>query len=99
MSPSATEATQHVRGPARHMVILPRFERTPAIGSAEPEGEHHSDEGWLYLAAALNLATREIVGRVMRDHMQPELPLAALKKAARASGLIRLSDRRGAICG
>ena len=31
-------------------------------------------EGWLYLAAALNLATRKIVGWRMRDHMRTELP-------------------------
>ena len=35
-------------------------------------------EGWLYLAAVLNLATRKIVGWRMRDHMRTELPLAAL---------------------
>jgi putative transposase len=35
-------------------------------------------EGWLYLAAVLDLATRKIVGWSMRDHMRTELTLAAL---------------------
>jgi len=39
-------------------------------------------EGWLYLAAVLDLATRKIVGWAMRDHMPTELPLAAMMMAA-----------------
>ncbi len=54
-------------------------------------------EGWLYLAAVLDLATRKIVGWAMRDHMRTELPLAALMMAAQrqrpARGLICHSDR------
>lgn len=54
-------------------------------------------EGWLYLAAVLDLATRKIVGWSMRDHMRTELPLAALMMAAQrqrpAEGLICHSDR------
>lgn len=54
-------------------------------------------EGWLYLAAVLDLATRKIVGWSMRDHMRAELPLAALIMAAQrqrpAEGLICHSDR------
>lgn len=54
-------------------------------------------EGWLYLAAVLDLATRKIVGWSMRDHMRTELPLAALMMAAQrqrpAKGLICHSDR------
>ena len=62
-------------------------------------------EGWLYLAAVLDLATRKIVGwspstslrTGMRDHMRTELPLAALMLAAQrqrpAKGLICHSDR------
>lgn len=54
-------------------------------------------EGWLYLAAVLDLATRKIVGWAMRDHMRTELPLAALMMAAQrqrpAEGLICHSDR------
>jgi transposase InsO family protein len=60
-------------------------------------------EGWLYLAAVLDLATRKIVGWAMRDHMRTELPLAALMMAAQrqrpVSGLIHHSDRGVAICG
>lgn len=54
-------------------------------------------EGWLYLAAVLDLATRKIVGWSMRDHMRTELPLAALMMAAQRQrpmpGLIHHSDR------
>jgi transposase InsO family protein len=38
-------------------------------------------EGWLYLAAVLDLATRKIVGWSMRDHLRTELALAALVMA------------------
>lgn len=58
-------------------------------------------EGWLYLAAVLDLATRKIVGWAMRDHMRTELPLAALMMAAQrqrpAPGVIHHSDRGSAI--
>ncbi len=54
-------------------------------------------EGWLYLAAVLDLATRKIVGWSMRDHMRTELPLAVLMMAAQrqrpTEGLICHSDR------
>ncbi|WP_443026103.1 IS3 family transposase [Sphingomonas sp. PB2P19] len=54
-------------------------------------------EGWLYLAAVLDLATRKIVGWAMRDHMRTELPLAAMMMAVQrqrpALGLICHSDR------
>ncbi len=54
-------------------------------------------EGWLYLAAVLDLATRKLIGWSMRDHMRTELPLAALMMAAQrqrpAEGLICHSDR------
>src|SRR3546814_850492 len=54
-------------------------------------------EGWLYLAAVLDLATRKIVGWAMRDHMRTELPLAAMMMAAQRQrpdrGLICHSDR------
>ena len=54
-------------------------------------------EGWLYLAAVLDLATRKVVGWAMREHMRTELPLAALMMAAQrqrpAPGLICHSDR------
>ncbi|AMB44402.1 transposase [Methylobacterium sp. AMS5] len=54
-------------------------------------------EGWLYLAAVLDLATRRIVGWSMRDHMRTELTSAALMRATQrqrpAAGLICHSDR------
>lgn len=57
----------------------------------------HTAEGWLYLAAVLDLYSRKIVGWAMRDHMRTELPLAALTMAIQrqrpAPGLIYHSDR------
>ncbi len=38
-------------------------------------------EGWLYLAAVLDLATRKIVGWSMRAHMRTDLTSAALMMA------------------
>ena len=54
-------------------------------------------EGWLYLAAVLDLATRKIVGWSMRKHMRTELTSAALMMAAQrqrpGAGLVCHSDR------
>jgi putative transposase len=54
-------------------------------------------EGWLYLAAVLDVATRKIVGWAMRDHMRTELALSALMMAVQrqrpSRGLIHHSDR------
>jgi putative transposase len=54
-------------------------------------------DGWLYLAAILDLATRKIVGWSMRDHMRVELALAALSMAVQRQrptpGLVHHSDR------
>src|SRR5918997_6364389 len=54
-------------------------------------------EGWLYLAAVLDLATRKIVGWAMRDHLRSELATAALLMAIQRQrpgpGLIHHSDR------
>jgi putative transposase len=54
-------------------------------------------EGWLYLAAIMDLFSRKIVGWAMRDHMRAELVCAALAMAIRqqrpGAGLIHHSDR------
>ena len=54
-------------------------------------------QGWLYLAAVLDLFSRRIVGWAMADHMRTELPLAALQMAIRdqrpGTGVIHHSDR------
>ena len=54
-------------------------------------------EGWLYLAAVLDLATRKIVGWAMRDHLRTELAAAALVMATQRQrpgpGLVHHSDR------
>jgi putative transposase len=55
-----------------------------------------TDQGWLYLAAVMDLYSRKIVGYAMGDHLRTELPLAALRMALRArrpdAGLIHHSD-------
>ncbi len=54
-------------------------------------------EGWLYLAAIKDMATREIVGWSMADHLRTELACDALLMAIRRRqpprGLIHHSDR------
>lgn len=54
-------------------------------------------EGWLYLAAVMDLFSRKIVGWAMRDHMRVELVSSALSIALRQqrpeAGLIHHSDR------
>lgn len=56
-----------------------------------------TEEGWLYLAAVMDLFSRKIVGWAMRDHMQVELASSALTMAIRQqrpqAGLIHHSDR------
>ncbi len=54
-------------------------------------------EGWLYLAAIKDMATREIVGWGMADHLRAEVACDALRMALRRRqppvGLIHHSDR------
>jgi transposase InsO family protein len=56
-------------------------------------------EGWLYLAAIKDIATRQIVGWSMADHLRAELCTATLVMALHrwqpAKGLICHSDRGG----
>lgn len=56
-----------------------------------------TDEGWLYVAAVKDMATREIVGWAMDDHLRSELCCDALKMAlgrrGPVPGLIHHSDR------
>jgi len=54
-------------------------------------------EGWMYLAAIMDLFSRKIVGWAMRDHLRTELASAALGMAIKqqrpAAGLVHHSDR------
>lgn len=56
-----------------------------------------TDEGWLYLAAVLDLCTRQVVGWAMAEHLGHELALAALDMAIvrrrPAPGLVHHGDR------
>lgn len=54
-------------------------------------------EGWLYLAAVLDLCSRRVVGWATADHLRAELPCQALSDAVRrcrpAGELLHHSDR------
>jgi transposase InsO family protein len=54
-------------------------------------------EGWLYLAAVMDLYSRKIVGWAMRDHLRTELASTALTMAIQrqrpGAGVIHHSDR------
>jgi putative transposase len=56
-----------------------------------------TDEGWLYLAAIKDMATRQIVGWSMADHLKADLCIDALVMALQrcrpGKGLIHHSDR------
>ena len=56
-----------------------------------------TDQGWLYLAAVIDLCSRRIVGWSMADHMRVELVSDALQMAVArrspAPGLLHHSDR------
>jgi transposase InsO family protein len=56
-----------------------------------------TDEGWLYLAAIKDMATRQIVGWSMADHLKADLCIDALIMALQrwqpGKGLIHHSDR------
>jgi putative transposase len=56
-----------------------------------------TQEGWLYLAAVLDLYTRRIVGWAMSDRITSDLTISALKMALRqyqpTSGLLHHSDQ------
>lgn len=54
-------------------------------------------EGWLYLGVVLDLGSRRVVGWAMRDTLEREIALEALRSALRdrrpASGLLHHTDR------
>jgi transposase InsO family protein len=56
-----------------------------------------TNEGWLYLAAVMDLYSRKIVGWAMRDYLRTELASTALAMAIErqrpAAGLVHHSDR------
>jgi putative transposase len=58
-------------------------------------------EGWLYLAAIKDLATREIVGWSMADHLRADLAcdalLMALRRRQPPRGLVHHSDSQSAL--
>lgn len=57
----------------------------PAVPGARMVGDITylaTGEGWLYLAGALDLATRSVLGYAMADHMRASLVIDALRMAA-----------------
>jgi putative transposase len=61
-----------------------------------------TDEGWLYLAAVIDLYSRQVVGWSMQPHMETSLVVAALRMAwfrrRPPAGLIFHSDRGSQYC-
>ena len=61
-----------------------------------------TDEGWVYLAAVIDLFSRQVVGWSMKDHMQTSLVKDALTMARfrrrPSAGLIFHSDRGSQYC-
>ena len=63
-----------------------------------------TDEGWLYLAAVLDLHSRQVVGFSMQSHMRANIVIDALRmawfrrKPSKDSGLIFHSDRGSQYC-
>ncbi|MGH8896787.1 MAG: IS3 family transposase [Egibacteraceae bacterium] len=51
-----------------------------------------TDEGWLYLATTLDLASRRLLGWSMDDHMRAELVTSALEAAVAFRGRTRMND-------
>jgi putative transposase len=49
-----------------------------------------TDEGWLYLATTLDLASRRLLGYSMDDHMRAQLVSAALESAVATRGRARM---------
>ncbi len=63
----------------------------------------HTDEGWVYLAAMIDLHSRMVVGWSMQPHMQASLVTDALRmgyfRRKPSPGLIVHSDRGSQYCG
>ena len=63
-----------------------------------------TDEGWLYLAAVLDLHSRQVVGFSMQSHMRTNIVTDSLRmawfrrKPSKDSGLIFHSDRGSQYC-
>jgi putative transposase len=59
----------------------------------------HTDEGWLFLAVVIDLFSRQVVGRSLREHMTRDIVIDALRMAwfkchpGKQAGLIFHSDR------
>jgi len=49
----------------------------------------HTDEGWLYLAAIMDLCGRKIVGTAMSDRMKKDLVIDALKDTVGRTGAVK----------
>ncbi|WP_152986860.1 DDE-type integrase/transposase/recombinase, partial [Pseudovibrio sp. POLY-S9] len=99
------------RGPVAPVTTLSNHKKSPSPNLLQQEFDCYTpntvwladitycatDEGWLYVAAIKDMATREIVGWAMDKHMKADLCCAALKMAlgrrGPVVGLIHHSDR------
>jgi transposase InsO family protein len=94
--PKTTDATHP------HPIAPNRLAQRPKVSSANRVWVGDityvfTAQGWLYLAAVMDLYSRKIVGWATADHLQTSLVAEALKAAARArrpqAGLLHHSDR------
>jgi hypothetical protein len=75
---------QHVGEPGARIGVVEfgrgdeRIHGRGALAAAVGPGEQPTGEGFLYLAAIKDMATREIVGWSMADHLRAELCIDAL---------------------
>ncbi|MFI5868396.1 DDE-type integrase/transposase/recombinase, partial [Streptomyces sp. NPDC051546] len=81
-------------------LVLRDFEPDPAAVDTRWCGDityMATDEGWLYLATVIDIASRRVVGWATADHLRTELVANALKAARRtrrpAGPVIFHSDR------
>lgn len=71
---------------ARPDLVMRNFRPDPAALDARWCGDITyiaTDEGWLYLATVIDIASRRVVGRATADHLRTELVADALRAACR----------------
>jgi putative transposase len=92
-----TTDSRHDRPTAENVLAREFYPDRPDTAWAADITYIPTAEGWLYLAAVIDLCSREVVGWATADHLRAELPLEALRMALahrRPGGdLLHHSDR------
>jgi putative transposase len=94
--PRTTDST-HQKPVARNVLDRDFTAKEPNCKWAADITYIRTGQGWLYLAAVLDVYSRKIVGWSMADHMESELVIGALRMALHhrrpGGGLLHHSDR------